>query len=689
MTTKWIKISLTILALLIVGFWSINYKQKSQAIQINGYKLFAKLETLKEMHHNINDEILKSTLFQLYNNDVLNKKVKQLNELIEKIQKSEIYTTSNYPKTKVILQEILEHQKRCNQAIETFKRENGKIKNSFSFVTSSLEHLNLLDKEDTQKILDAIRTLLNAKSSMELDTLNSTTLNIDFLSNIKPKNELEKRYIKLYQIHIALLKEHMPSYIDLVNRLVKEDTIGSRFIVLFNTIKQENAISLQNLDTEYYFILFFSFFTLIIIIYYILSSEKERLKILQLQSDYKKSITTDLLTGLKNRSAYINAINNSENVIVILFDITDFTSINNLYGFKIGDFILKELGQKLDSEIQYINNTDIFRVGSDQFAIVLNDYSIEEADIIAKNLMEVIERLEFKYDNLEQPIFIQTQIGISNIKPYLLNAALAINSITDDYSKKIAFYNDSLDKTQEIQKNITMIQKIKHALIFDEVAMLFQPLIDLKTKDVIKHEALVRLKDKDEYVSPYFFLELSKKAKLYNQITHEVISKSIQAVIDKDVDISINLSIEDILHKETYDFILRTLENNSNIAAKLTFELLETEEINDFNALKEFIKKVKAFGVSIAIDDFGSGYSNYNYLLELDVDIIKIDGSLIKNIDKSENNQLVVRSIIEFAKLANIKTVAEFVASQEIEKVVTELGVDYGQGFYYSAPKLL
>lgn len=689
MLSKWFKILLVVLALVSIVFWAMNYKRKSQNVQDTGYKLYSMIEELNEKHHKLNDNILKSALYRLYNNDKISHDMNDLNNHMTLLQNSEIYKTPEYKKTKMFLDTLIIHQKEANENIEIFKRENGKIKNSFLFLLSSFKHLTTLKKDDNKKLLDVINKLISTKSSMGEDKIDAVEININFLNHIKLESEHDKTYVYLYKTHINLLKKYLPSYIYLINHIINEDIVEKDFSYLRESIKKENITSLKKLDLEYYSILGFSFLTLFIIVYYIFLSESEKQRILELQESYKKSVTTDFLTGLKNRNAYIEAVENNNDATVILFDITDFSSINNLYGIDIGDFVLKYLSEKFKSEIENIKNTDIFKVGADHFAIVTHNRSVDEAYTIAKNILDAIECTHCTCAGLDQEISIPLQAGISSSKPFLIKTALAIKSLSHDYSEKIAIYDSSLDRTQEIQKNINMIHKVKQSIISDNIAMLFQPLVDLKSKDIVKYEALVRLKDNDEYISPFFFLELSKKAKLYNKITHEVITKSVQAVIDKGIDVSINLSIEDILHQETHDFIFETLQNNSTITSKLTFELLESEEIIDFVALKEFIKKVKVFGVLIAIDDFGSGYSNYNYLLELDVDILKIDGSLIKNIDKSQNNQLVVKSIVEFAKLANIKTVAEFVSSVEIEKVVTELDIDYGQGYYYSEPKLL
>lgn len=691
MLNKWLKIFVVILSIVGMILWALNYQINKETIQKNSFNSYSLIEKLMKANNNIDENILKSTLYNMYNNDHINKNIELSSKIFKDIQNSAIFTTKNYPETKASLNNCLSHSMNRIKNIEMFKRKNGQVKNSITFITSNLDKLDNISKKNQKKLLNVVSKIYSIKNSMELTSKAKINLNLDLdsLNTDYIRNDQEKMFIQLYKIHIKQLNKNLPILINITDKVLNDKYREEQFIKLKHSIEMENHLANEKLDDEFYAIIIFTLITLMIIIYYIFLSESEKNRIIKLQNDYKQSVTVDKTTGLKNRNAYIDELTHFDDVTVVLLDIAEFSSINSLYGLNAGDFILKSVANKINDFLDSNKNANIYKVGADQFIILLSKSSDEEAFTIAENLIIAIENTPFKYDHIDQPIFLQMQSGISSKSPYLINSAIALKTVIGDYSKKIGIYNDSLDKTQEIEKNILMVQKVKHCISNDHVTMLFQPLVDLKSKDTIKHEALVRLKDKDEYISPYFFLELSKKVKLYTQITHEVIIKSLKAIKEKDVDISINLSIEDILHKETHDFIIKTLASDIQVANRVTLELLESEEIQDFKALKDFIKKVKSFGCKIAIDDFGSGYSNYNYLLELDVDILKIDGSLIKNIDKSENNQLVVKSIVEFAKLANIKTVAEFVENKEIEKVITELGIDYGQGYYYSAPKLL
>ena len=143
--------------------------------------------------------------------------------------------------------------------------------------------------------------------------------------------------------------------------------------------------------------------------------------------------------------------------------------------------------------------------------------------------------------------------------------------------------------------------------------------------------------------------------------------------------------VEDILNKEIYNFILKKLEE-SHIGKNIVFEIIESEGIENFDQVLEFINDVKQYGAKISIDDFGTGYSNFEYLMKLKVDYIKIDGSMIKNIDSDKNSQMITNSIVSFARSMNIKTVAEFVHSKNVAEKVRELEVDFSQGYYFGEP---
>ena len=197
----------------------------------------------------------------------------------------------------------------------------------------------------------------------------------------------------------------------------------------------------------------------------------------------------------------------------------------------------------------------------------------------------------------------------------------------------------------------------------------------------------MRIKNIDgTYIAPVHFLELAKKNKIYPQLTKIMIEKTFKKFKDSSHIVSINISVEDILNEEINSFIVQKLESCS-IGKRIVFEIIESEGIENLDEVLKFIDTVKKYDARISIDDFGTGYSNFEYLMKLKVDYIKIDGSMVKNIDVNENSQIGTQTIVEFAKKMNIQTVAEFVYSKNVFDMILKLDVDFAQGYFFGEPR--
>lgn len=171
-------------------------------------------------------------------------------------------------------------------------------------------------------------------------------------------------------------------------------------------------------------------------------------------------------------------------------------------------------------------------------------------------------------------------------------------------------------------------------------------------------------------------------------MTKILVKKACEYFKDKNIEFSLNLTLEDLEDDYTINQIFETIAK-TNTAKQITFEIVESEQIENFEKINKFIKDAKSLGCKIAIDDFGTGYSNFSYIAKLNIDIIKIDGSLIKNIHIDKNIQITVSTIVNFAKALNIKTVAEYVHNKEVYECVKNLGIDYSQGYYLHKPEEL
>ena len=272
--------------------------------------------------------------------------------------------------------------------------------------------------------------------------------------------------------------------------------------------------------------------------------------------------------------------------------------------------------------------------------------------------------------------FQSAQFGIKRAEKQKLDFVLATNLVSDMHS--------------QAQHNMSIILAVKKALQKSGIISYFQPIVENKTRRVVKYESLVRLVDENgEVWAPWKFLEIAKKGRYYTQITQRVVENSFKALYETQAGITINLSALDIEDHVMREHLLQCIEEHASEASRITFELLEDENVKEFEIIKRFIQQVKAKGVCIAIDDFGSGYSNFERLLDYEPDIIKIDGSLVKHIATDDYSISIVKLVVNFAKEHGIKTVAEFVENETIYNILYGLGVDYSQGYFFGKPEPL
>ena len=401
-----------------------------------------------------------------------------------------------------------------------------------------------------------------------------------------------------------------------------------------------------------------------------------------------KLLYTDNLTKFPNRAKLIEELQTNNLVLeaVCLLNINSFKEVNDFFGHKVGDAILIDVAKLIyESTKKEGNHIKLYKFPSDNYCIT-NTKNCQESFIeLIKNIIESVYKKVFIFELYEIDIRITAGISFSNKNNKLITADIALQSAKKDHKDYLVFY-DELDKFQEYENNMLWTKKLKSAFINDNIEVYFQPLVNNKTLKVDKYECLVRLIDEDgRVVAPYFFLDISKKSNQYTKLTKIVLEKSFQKFENLPFEFSVNISYEDIENPDFLDFIKELLKKY-NISNKVVFEILEDESIKNYNLLISFVDEVKALGCKVAIDDFASGYSNFEHLLKMNIDYLKIDASLIKNIATNENSYKITKTIIEFAKNLNLKTIAEFVENEEIFNIVRSLGADYSQGYFFSAP---
>jgi len=393
----------------------------------------------------------------------------------------------------------------------------------------------------------------------------------------------------------------------------------------------------------------------------------------------------DTLTQLHNRLALEKAILEMKEPKLILLDIDGFKDINEYYGTGIGDYILQEVASELRGFAKK-HHTQLFRTGADEFALLEEAaLDIERYEELAIELVELFKGRLIEVSSLKEPIEINVAIGFSlDAEDVFEKAAMALGEAKKREIDYLCYFK-KIEHTTLYAEQIKWSSFVKEALANDTVTPYYQPIFNRDGK-IVKYECLVRiLNEKEEAIPPGLFLSISKKVKRYADIEKVLIDKSFSEISGTNKMISLNLLARDMSDSNISNYVVDKLKEY-NVSKQVVFEILEDESIESLERVAIFIDRVKRMGCQIAIDDFGTGYSNFSYLLKLKPDYIKIDGSLIKALDKDANSVAIVSAIITFAQKLGIKTIAEYVHNDRVYALCLNLGIDEFQGFYLGEP---
>lgn len=577
--------------------------------------------------------------------------------------------------------------------------------------TKAQEQRKILEQSIQNNVLKIDKIIVSLKFLLDNSSLEKFGIQYDFspsylriLALIKPMLEkviaknyviidlLEKRDSFLKQkderlIKVAYAIKHfntqIPGEISNIQKVVsKSKLLLDTDITTFKKLVEEKK-------KEYFYTQFIVYFIVIIVMLFVLRLIASH--IIKLYDKIEKRLFVDELTGLGSRYAFVKSLEQSKKPKVILIDIDKFRSINELFGIETGNEVLHKLGI-LMQKFSKIYKLEVYRISADEFVLLK-----EEGGKNALPCKRIINEFLNYYKNnapfigrVSDTIELEFTFGISIGK----ENALAKADMALEYAKlnnlMYKSYTSQIDTTSSLKHNIYWKKQIKEAIQENNFIPFFQPIVDENGK-IVKYEVLARMKKIQEgkitYISPSQFLDLAVKTKYYTALSKMIIFQSLNLCSKKNVSLSINIGKKDIVNldflKELKEEILRL-----EIAQKLTFEIVENEDVRTNKYLKSFLEEFREIEVNFAIDDFGSGFSNFSLILEIAPDFIKIDGSLIKNIDTDNNSYELVKSIVAFSHALGKKTIAEFVHSKEIFEIAKSLQVDLFQGYYFSEPKI-
>ncbi len=404
----------------------------------------------------------------------------------------------------------------------------------------------------------------------------------------------------------------------------------------------------------------------------------------------------DPLTGLLNRHGFENEIKHhtSKTGALLFLDLDQFKLVNDLCGHSTGDDLLTLLSQRFASSLP--DTALIARLGGDEFAIFLPTCSKILAEDAAQKLLTLIQNHPFSSQG--RLFALNGSIGISILEEKTHYKDLIARADTACYIAKergtghIAHSSDMDYQHEQLQLSMSWAAKIPEMLQHNRFVLFYQKMENLQDPATTTGHAeiLVRGIDEDgQIIPPGVFLPAAERFHLINRIDRWVAQSALQRQLPANMLFSINLSAPSLADAAFLETLVEWVKTSTLLGTLICFEVTETIAMTDMKSAKRFISTLRALGCRFALDDFGCGFSSFSYLKDLDVDYLKIDGSMIRNLERNESDVALVTAIIQMAKALKLRTIAEFVENDTQREILRTLGVDYAQGYAIHKPEAL
>lgn len=416
------------------------------------------------------------------------------------------------------------------------------------------------------------------------------------------------------------------------------------------------------------------------------------------EAQLKYLATHDYLTGIPNRYSFeeflkkaVAKAKRGKASALLFIDIDNFKLVNDTKGHTVGDDLLISIANTLKENLR--ESDSLARLGGDEFVVLLEEATVDEAMLIAEKLRQITERNEFYilkygYFNLSLSIGVVMIDGTLNFQRLLSLADTALYTAKEKGRNRIIL----LDSSEEINTNFIeineLIGQIKNVVEEDRFLLYFQPVVRVDDGTIVHHEALVRLKGKDdELVLPQAFIPVAERFGLMPHIDRWVVEASLDTMRKHPgLNLFINISGISLSEEHLLEYIEGMIIQSGIEPSRIGFEVTETMAVKDMLSAQQWIERLKKLGCKFALDDFGVGFSSFSYLRILPVDYLKIDGTFIRNIDKDSSNRALVNAMSDIARSLGKKTIAEYVENENILEILQELKIDYAQGYSFGVP---
>jgi diguanylate cyclase (GGDEF)-like protein/PAS domain S-box-containing protein len=417
----------------------------------------------------------------------------------------------------------------------------------------------------------------------------------------------------------------------------------------------------------------------------------------------------DDLTGLLNRREFERRANelleknelddalDKDAHALCYIDLDQFKVVNDTCGHAAGDELLRQLSIALQKVIP-VKHT-LARLGGDEFGVLMANCSIDSAHQIASHIQEAIQDYQFIFEG--QRFRVSASIGLvpiigseNTLISLLKDADAACYMAKDSGRNRIHVYHIDDEDLSQRHGEMQWVTRIQKALSENRFCLYAQSIESLKNNHKMHYELLLRMQDEQgRIIPPGAFLPAAERYNLILQLDRWVIENAFRLLqanptfLDKIEFISINLSGHSLTDESILLFMIAKFKEYKIDGNKICFEITETAAISNLSRAENFILKLKALGCKFALDDFGSGLSSFGYLKNLPVDYLKIDGTFVKDMVDDKIDYAMVKSINEIGHIMSMQTIAEFVESPEIIKLLRELSVDYAQGYTIHKPQ--
>ncbi|MCK4620828.1 MAG: EAL domain-containing protein [Desulfuromonadales bacterium] len=408
----------------------------------------------------------------------------------------------------------------------------------------------------------------------------------------------------------------------------------------------------------------------------------------------------DHLTGVNNRHYFDNVINQMtasaargrDRHALLYIDLDHFKVINDTFGHNRGDIVLRDIATLLRSRVR---KSDVLcRIGGDEFAVLIYNCGHEQAQTTADAICELIQG--YQYSHAGQQLAISCSVGVCEIDgkmessaEYVKQADTALYVAKRRGRNLVHFYDPADRESADLRASIDWARRFRKAIEDDNLFLLFQPVMHIKSGAIAYYEALIRLNlPEEEVVMPGDFIPALEDAGEMALLDHWVVSHAIDLLgqFSQLHQIAINLSAQAFRDERLVSLIKELLAENQVDPRRIIFELTESASMTNIAATQRMIEQLRQIGCSFALDDFGTGFSTFSYLKQFPAESIKVDGSFIAQLDKNREDQAVVRAIIEVAQALGKQTVAEYVENEAVLALIRELGIDFAQGYFIGHP---